>query len=485
MSRSREADSALQLKIFQVGFVLVFLAAVLYGVRGMMFGSKTIAGLIGFCSLGIAAVFMLDDKFWLACPVLSVFGLGFSIPGLPFSGIELGCLFVPVVYFIRLAIRRDRPPVFDRDLLILFPLILWIFAVFCSKPTGFVISGSKTIGGRFYFEILIGFVTLVALSAQRIDEKGAKMLFHALLVAQIVALVKGILIPTETSDDAVAMVGIEPEVRARYALIGCVSIYTLLFARYSLSQILRSVSKLVLFCTLGLLTIYSGKRRAFGTLAVVPLVRMVLTKRDKFLTVAMAFLAVVFLCFAAMGDGKYYELPRSAKRALAVLFPKYKNSANTGGLLDYFREQMREQAREVIRENPWFGRRGFSMRFEETAWINFGGGRTSEFAAHAYAGNWHSTWYAYAADFGIPCLLFYLLFFLYMLRYAWRGSREVVQGTYLPTCCLYYSFSLFVYAAFSFTSGHSARTLISNCITYGMLLAIVRGYRETHSELAV
>lgn len=478
---SREADAALQAKILQIGFVIVFVGAALYGVRGMMFGSRSIAGLVGFCALGAAAVFMLDDKFWLACPVLST--LGFGAPGLPFTGVELGCLFVSAVYFIRVAIRRGRPPVFNRDLLVLFPVILWIFGVFCSNPTGFVMFGSETIGGRFYFEILIGVLTLVALSTQRIDEKGAKLLFYALLVAQLVSLVKGVLIPTETADDIVSLIGIEPEVRSRFALIGCVYVYTLLFSRYSLSQIMQSFAKFVLVCILGLLTIYSGKRRAFGTLAVVPLIRMILTKRDRFLTMAMAVLAAFFLCLAAMGDGKYYDLPWSAKRALAVVFPKYKEK-NTGGLQDYFREQMRKQAREVIRENPWFGRKGFSMRVGEIQWIKFGGGLTNLYAGHAYSGNWHSTWYAYAADFGIPCMVLFAFFFFYVLRYAWTAAREVVAGTFLPACCLYYSLSLFVSAAFSYTSGHSARTMLSTCISYGLLLAIVRGYRESRTAFS-
>ena len=114
----------------------------------------------------------------------------------------------------------------------------------------------------------------------------------------------------------------------------------------------------------------------------------------------------------------------------------------------------------------------------ETTWIRFGGGFTGQFEGHAYSGNWHSTWYAYAADFGIPCMLLYAFFFLYVLRYCWKASHVVVEGTYLPACCLYYSMAFFVSAAFSYTSGHSARTLLSHCIMYGLLLAIVRGYQE-------
>ena len=100
------------------------------------------------------------------------------------------------------------------------------------------------------------------------------------------------------------------------------------------------------------------------------------------------------------------------------------------------------------------------------------------YAGHAYAGNWHSTWYAYAADFGLPCMFFWFLFTIYVLAYAYRGCRFVVRGRFLPVCCLFYSLHLFVETAFSYTSGHSAHTTMFTFVSYGMLLACVRGYSQ-------
>lgn len=472
---AREADAALQLKILRIGFVLVFTVAVLYAIRSLMFGARSTAGLIAFAFLGLATALILDENYWLTCPFFATSGL--SLPGLPFSGIELGCVFLIAIYFLRLTIRRGNPLRLDRDLLILSPVLLWVFVVWMLNPVGLAMFGSNTIGGRFYFDMAIGAFSLLVLSTIRISEKGARYLFYAILLAQSCSLVKGILFPT-VDPDIVTFAGAEPEQSTRYAFIVCSSMFILLFARHSLSSILSSPFKVLFFALLALLTLYSGKRRAFGAIALVPFFRVFLTGKERFLTFSMAVVAALFLVFAVIGDGKAYNLPRSAKRVLAVAFPKYKQSAATGGIQDFFREQMREQARWVIRKSPWFGRKGFAMNLNETAWIHYGGGGTNQFASHAYAGNWHSTWYAYAADFGLPCMVLYAIFFLYMLRYSYIGCREVTEGTFRPACCLYYAMSLFVSAAFSYTSGHSARTLLGHCLIYGMLLAIVRGYRQ-------
>lgn len=474
---AREADAALQLKIVRIGFVLVFIAAILYAVRSLMFGARSTAGLVAIFSLGMGAALALDERYWLLFPFFAVSGL--VLPGLPFSGIELGSVLLVAIYFFRLMIRRAAPVRVNRDLLVLTPVLLWISIVWLLNPVGLAMFGSGTIGGRFYFEIGMGVLSLMVLSTLRLSEKDARFLFYTILFAQICSLCKGVIFPT-ADPDAIVFSGAEPERSTRYAFIVCSSIFMLLFARHSLSSILSSLAKILLFALLAVLTLYSGKRRAFGAIALVPFFRVFLTGKERALTFLMALFAALFLVFAVAGDGRVYDLPRSAKRVLAIVFPKYKQSATTGGLQDYFREQMREQARYVIRDNPWFGRKGFAMNFSETSWIQFGGGFTSQFAGHAYAGNWHSTWYAYAADFGLPCMVFYALFFLYMLRYAWLGCREVVEGTHRPACCLYYAMTLFVSAAFSYTSGHSARTLLGHCLIYGMLLALVRGYRQDH-----
>jgi hypothetical protein len=71
-------------------------------------------------------------------------------------------------------------------------------------------------------------------------------------------------------------------------------------------------------------------------------------------------------------------------------------------------------------------------------------------------------------------------FILHVIRFAYRACRTVTTGIWLPTCCLYFSFRLLVDIAFSYTSGHSATTSMTTWIPYGILLAIVGGYRQAH-----
>ncbi len=469
-----ETLNAHRTRITQIVCGLLFFGAFMLALRNLMFGTFTRAGLVLAVALGGAIVFALDDKYWLLLPFLSV--SGFAIPRLPFNGTELGCVVLVGTYFVRLSLKKGHPFRFDRDLVVAFPVLFWMFVVWAINPTGLAMFGSSTIGGRFYFDIAAGSAALFVLSTIRVSEKDAKLLFFAILVAQLCVLVRGVVFPG-TDPDALVFTGVEPERSARYSFVICSSIFMLLYAYWPLSSVLASPLRIVLIAVLALLTVYSGKRKAFGMFALVPFFRAFLTGREKLLTAVMAVLAAVFLVFAIAGDGVAYRLPRSARRALAVLVPRYQKSLDDGGIKDLFRREMREQARYVIADNPWFGRKGFAMNFNETAWINFGGGRTTLYEGHAYAGNWHSTWYGYAADFGIPCAALWLLFFLYVLRYSFRACRLVVIGRYLPTCCLYYSIGFFVEAVYSYMTGHSAHTTLDDFIAYGLLLAVVRGYR--------
>ncbi|MBQ3808991.1 MAG: hypothetical protein II840_13670 [Kiritimatiellae bacterium] len=464
-------------RITQIVCGVFFVGAVLLALRSMMFGSFSQAGLVLSLALGGAVVFALDDKYWLLLPFLSI--SGFSIPNLPFNGTETGCVVLIGTYFVRLALKKGHPFRFDRDLVVAFPVLFWMFVVWAINPTGLAMFGSDMIGGRFYFDIAVGTVALFVLSTIRVSEREAKLLFFAILVAQLCVLVRGVIFPG-IDPDALVFTGVEPERSARYSFIICSSIFMLLYAYWPLSSILASPLKIAVFALLALLSVYSGKRRAFGTIALIPFFRAFLTGREKLLTIVMAVLAAVFLVFAIAGDEGAYRLPRSARRALAVVAPQYQKTLDEGGLNDLFRREMREQARYVIVDDPVFGRKGFAMNLNETAWINFGRGQTSLFAGHAYSGNWHSTWYAYAADFGLPCMVFWLVFTLYVLLYSFHAARLVVVGQYLPACCLYHSIWFFVDAAFSYTTGHAAITTMNNFIAYGLLLSIVRGYRREH-----
>ena len=445
-----------------------------------MFGKFGKAGLVVALMLGSALIFALNDKYWLLFPFLTISGI--ALPRLRFSGIELGCLVLIGVYFVRLAAKKGRAIQFDRDVVVPLFMLLWIFFVFLLNPVGMAMFGSETIGGRFYFQILIGFLAMLVLSTIRPTEQDAKLLFFTLLAAQLWCLLHGVIFPG-TDPDALVFSGSTPERSQRYAFVICSVIYMLLFARYSLADILRSPFRIVLFAALALLTVYSGKRRAVGALVLIPVFRVLLTGRERLLTAAMTVVAAIFLMFAVVGDGVAYRLPSSARRALAVVVPRYQRTLDDGGLRDHFRKEMRRQARYVVASDPWFGRKGFAMNLSETSWMLFGGGLTGLYAGHAYAGNWHNAWYAYAADFGIPCLVLWSIFVIYMLVFIFRTARIIVPGSWLFVCCLFYMLRILVDLAFSYTTGQAATTSITMWTEYGMLLAVVRGIHEQRINL--
>ena len=478
---AREADAALQSKILQIGFVVCLVFAALFSVRSLMAGARNVAGIVAFSLVGLTAILVLDRRYWLLLPILSITRV--SIPGLPFNGTEIGCLLIFVTHGFRLALRRDESTLFRRDVLVVFPMLGWMFIVWMLNPVGLAMFQSRVIGGRFYFDITIGFLTFLSLASLRLDESDAKWLFYVLLGSFLFYLVRAVVFPEADPDSLVlADTGLEAEVSARYAFITCSSIFVLLFAKWSVRDIVSSPFRLVVLLCLALLTVYSGKRQALGTIALVPFLRMFLKRRDVLLTCSLAFLAAVLLLFAVAGDGTFYTLPRSVKRALAVVAPRYERET-AGGIHDIFRQEMRKESYSLIRENPWFGRKGFAMDLENTAWIHFGGGLTSSYAGHAYAGNWHNMWLAYACDFGLPGLVLAVLFWLYLVRFVFGSCYEVSVGVFLPVCCLYYSYEILSSLAFSWVSGHSAHSTYMTWIQYGFLIAIIHGYRESQERI--
>ena len=473
---AREADAAFQSKVLQVGFVCVFVGVVLFAVKSMMFGALSKAGIISAFFIGLSAVLLLDKRYWLLLPVLSFANI--SIPGLPFSGTELGCLVVIAVHAVRLVLRRDSHSVDSFRILPAIPLVLWIAFVFMINPVGLAIFGSHTIGGRFYFDIAVSFLVFISLASIRIDEKDARFLFYSILASFVILVAKDVVFPRADPDSLVFFdTGLEEEVSSRYAFITCSSIVLILLAKWSLRDVMASPIRMAILAILVVLTVYSGKRQAFGAIVLAPFFRMILKRKDYLLTCAVGVLATIILALAVVGDGTWFSLPLSAKRVVAIVAPRYELET-AGGIHDVFRQKMRKQAYAVIKENPFLGRKGFAMDLENTRWLNYGGGYSSLFIGHAYAGNWHSMWLAYACDFGFPGLVFAVLFWLCVVRFIITGNRMVSHGVFLPACFLFFSYQLLVALAFSWVSGHASHSTCDTWIRYGMLIALFNGYRS-------
>ena len=452
-------------KIMQVVFGLAFFGLGLFAVHGMMSHGTQQIKMIAAMIVAIGLVLALDTNYWLLCPASMMFGV--RIPGLPFNSTEIGCLAVVCVHLVRHGLQRERRFQWDRRVVVGIPLLVWICLVWILNPTGLAIFGSRSIGVRFYIQILIGYATLFALSTLQIDEQKSKLLFKT-MAAMIIARVAFAMLRSDMSQvDAL-------EATTHYRFLVFYPLFVLLFSRYSLKEVLTCWWRFAVAGICGLAILYSGKRRTLGMAVMIPVIRMLLTGRERMLTVAIGICSVFMLFFAVPFDGLLFEMPNSAKRVLSMVVPKYR-TANFTGLRDQFREGMRREAMRTIRADPMFGRKGFAQDIAETRWQFMGGVHSDTFEGHAMSGNWHSAFYAYPADFGIPAFLFFWLFFGTVIWTTVRAARSAPVGTFSSFCILYYTYEIMEIAIFAYTTGHSAVTTVDICVNYGMLVALANG----------
>lgn len=462
--------STYQTKIYQFLFGLVVIGLGYVSVRRIAAGQVQSGRGIAAIILGLAAMILLDRRYWLLLPILSGFGL--KVPGLPFSGVELGQIAVVGIHFLRLGLHRDTAVKLDSNTWYVFPPFLWMFMIFCMNPAGMRILGTSTIGSRFYMQVALGFCAFFALASQRLTEADCKLLFRVYVFSTAFGLCRGLLIP-QADPDSVIFDGTQPERNSRYAFIAFGTLYMFLFSRYSLQQILGSGLRLALAAIFAVLTIYSGKRQMAGRLFIIPWASVFLRRSGRGLAACASVVGAILMLFVIAGDGALWQTPKSAQRALSIVAPKkYLGSAATGGSKDLFREGMRRQARIVIAEHPFVGRKGFSMDLERSAWSLGGFGNDALYAGHAYSGNWHSTWYAFAADFGLPCMVLFALFFLRSVYFSAKQTRVIKPGTYFHAMAMYLAMESLCTLAFSYTSGHSALTFMGICQSYGWAIAV-------------
>ena len=456
--------------IYQLAFGLAFLFVCYGAVRAMMFGSTGNARQIAFFSLAFGVIMSLDTKYWLLLPLCM--SLGLSIPGVPFNSVELGCIVFSGMHLIRTTMHRDALVPANKGVLTVFPLFFWICFIWIINPPGLNILHSESMGMRFYLKILFGFFAFCSLSKIKLEESDCKLLFRVLLVGATLSVVLTFLHPSlyDTNDE------FQPATDARYYLLTLAGLYSLVWARYSMLEIIKSPSLLIIIGGSALGLVVSGKRSATASVVLLPVYRSLLTRKQLGATLSVLVLAFGVLVVAVSLDGYGIRIPNSAKRSLAIVFPKYRTHGREG-ITDSFRENIHSGARELIRQHPWMGRKGYRMDRDTSIWL-FGLGFQDRFSGHMFSGNWHGSVWAYSADFGLPGLVFYLFFVWNCLRMAFRAGKRFPLRSYRNACILYYSFGLVHRAVFMFSSGHSSITTVDDMLALGMLMAIMNGSRN-------
>jgi len=146
-------------------------------------------GLLAFAVLGAVAaitiVLTLQDRIWVLIPVFWYLPGKLGFLPLPFSVRELAVLIAFGVFVLFLALRFIRADA-KMELLdwIVFLNIGYLVTVFVRNPVGLSALGSGMVGGRPYFDSLIGFLAFVVLTRMTLRPKLAKVLPLFSCVAQ-------------------------------------------------------------------------------------------------------------------------------------------------------------------------------------------------------------------------------------------------------------------------------------------------------------
>lgn len=461
-------------RIYQIVFGFLLFGMGMMAVRGLMAGARQNMQLLVAAIVGISVVLLLDKKYWILAPAL--WGFSIQVPGLPFSSAEIGALAIISVYFIRQATGREYRIRYHRRMLIAFPIFFWICIIWAQNPTGLAIFGNASIGARFYMRIVLGFLMMLVYSSMRLTEKDCKLLFFCLLASILGNVFRTFVLRK-------APIVSEEERVANYQFLVFFILYCLLIARYQLREILRTwwLFFLTLFCFLA--TIFSGKRQAIALLAIYPIFRTIMTRREKAIVMVCGLIGTILLTMGVLGDGHFWDLPASVQRGLSTVVSKY-STESMGGSYDLFRDEVHRYGRELLRQHPFVGRKGYALSLEEVVWMNYGGrGTTNFFESHAYAGNWHSAWYAFACDFGLPGLFLWVLFCFCIVRWIIVDYRRHRFGTYASATYLFFGFRIFQEVLFAHVSGHSSYSAFFMWFYWGLLLAIMNGVQDAEKQI--
>ncbi len=472
---AREADAALQAKILQIGFVLVFVAAILYAVRGMMYGSTMVTKLLAVGLLGASLIFVLDERYWL----LPVFLFGFfrTIPQLKFTGAELGSLILIAMFFVRLALRRDHwTKGYCWYAVAALPFLAWMCLIWSMNPVGMNLFGSSKIGGRFYFKVILAFLTMLCFSFKKFDESDCKYLAWTMSLGYLTFVLSSILWGDKDEMGLVDTV--------HYDFIRLSFIAPVFLCRFTVPELFVRFWPFMGVLTCFCLSVYSGNRTASARPVLVGLMAPFFLRRDRLRTMLICVVGMFALTILVYGQGRTWNLPYAVQRSFSFLPGKWDWRLRNYGFQDNFRKKLRMYAREHIAERPWFGDGGFSLDYEEMAWTASNRDQES-INLHVLSRNWHNVWLGMAADFGIPLSVAWALFMAVLLLHGLKDAKRLPSRSWHETMYLYFYLLIVTeFVNFFFNGGHSAKTAELIFIWTGLMTAVRNGIYNREVLLA-
>lgn len=467
--------------VWAVGLLIgLALALVVGSAIGHQDLSKVI--MIVGAGMGISVMLLLGNRYWMLIP----FSLGATkLPTIPMGGRsvelpELAIAACSVMFFLRLATRKEKLIVWRPASLPILFFMAWVGMVFVMNPVGLAAMGSSLGGGRFYLKLALASAAFFILSSRKYSEKDIRCVIVFIILGAVFSLfyeVVSYALIGPTIDAATGMVREEFYTWHQGLSVPAYTIAFVMFARYTPKEVfsLQRPWLAILYFICFLMVLVSGKRLAMAIMFLPPILGAVIHRQFVYIFVAGA-LGAAGLGFVVAGQGQWFKLPLVAQRTVSWLPGDWdpELQAMQGGTDDW-RAELRLWAAEAVKKEPWVGR-GFAIDMSETVGAILasqrGGDMGIQVAGAALGRSWHNTWLGYAADFGIPLSIVQGMIYLVTLILAFRCFQYYGRNSMFGVFAMYLLIFTVRDLIASHTSGHSALDAWHRWWMYGILVSI-------------
>lgn len=451
-------------------------------------GNMLFVGLILGGIFGALIFLTLGRMYWYAIP----FALAAQLPAIPLAGRaidsgELTVLACTAIFVARVAMKRDHFVLVRYTHIPILLFFSWICIIWSLNPTGLSILGSETMGGKYYFKIVLAFCSFIIVSSQLTTEKD---FVRCMLLVTIGAAANAAFGLVQFffggSGQAAAEAALTGDGYTWHQMLAQPAILfsALIFSRFKPTQIigLQRPGILALYILTIVAALISGKRVGLTAVLLAPLISAVIFRQYRFAFI-LGGLGAFCLGLLIAGHGTLYSLPYTAQRALSWLPGEWDPElSHFKGGSDTFREELRKMAVNEIRENPIIGR-GYALSYNETITsmnlLAYGTRAEDQYAFYAVGRAWHNRWLGYAADFGIPLSVLLAIVYATGLTISFRLARALPHPSGRQFFAIFAFMWILRSVLNSHTSGHTALDSLYDWWLYGLLFSL---YASTTSK---
>jgi O-antigen ligase len=209
-----------------------------------------------------------------------------------------------------------------------------------------------------------------------------------------------------------------------------------------------------------------------------------LLRKENVYVFTSALLAALVILFLTLGQETWFRLPLQVQRSLSYLPGRWdwEVRSNFQHGIDPFRQELRDLAWKNIRDHPIVGQ-GYAVNARELYGMSRLATNLSEFGimVMALGSSWHNTWLGIWADFGLPAVLFWAVFWIQAIRTGFRVYQGSKHGTASRTLGLMILLYFIGDILRSWTSGHSADDPFTRWWMYGVILSLATGLQTQQS----